>query len=154
MASPATKRHLVVDATGLLLAVAVTGAHIQDRDGGYPLIWAVRHCFLTITLVWADSGYRGKLVDWTASLGITLQIVAKLAGQIGFVVQHRRWVVERSFSWINRCRRNHPRLRTTPRTPRRDGPLGDDYHHDPPTRPLPSQRQIIDTPRNRRLNPC
>jgi transposase len=65
----------------------------------------VRQCFPTITLVWADAAYQGILVDWTAGIGITLQIVRKLADQVGFVVQHRRWVVERSLSWINRSRR-------------------------------------------------
>jgi transposase len=99
------KRHIIVDTTGLLLAVLVTGAHVQDRDGGRALIWAVRQCFPTIRLIWADSGYRGELVTWAAAWGLTLQIVNKLTGQIGFVVLHRRWAVERTFSWINRCRR-------------------------------------------------
>ena len=99
------KRHIVVDTTGLLLAILVTGAHVQDRDGGRTLIWAVRQCFPTIRLIWADSGYQGKLVDFAAAWGLTLQIVRKLTGQTTFVVQHRRWAVERSFSWINRCRR-------------------------------------------------
>ena len=75
------KRHIVTDTCGWLLAVAVTG-------------------------VWADSGYAGRLVDYaTTALGITVQIVTKLAGQVGFVVLPRRWCVERTFSWINRCRR-------------------------------------------------
>jgi putative transposase len=100
------KRHIVVDTCGLLLAVLVTGAHVQDRDAARPLLWALRACFPTIRLVWADSGYAGKLVDWaTAALTLTVQIVAKLADQVGFVVLHRRWAVERTFSWINRCRR-------------------------------------------------
>ncbi len=99
------KRHIIVDTTGLLLAILVTGANIQDRDGGYWLLWAIHQLFPTITLAWADSGYQGKLVDWAAGLGISVQIVAKLADQVGFVVLHRRWCVERSFSWINRCRR-------------------------------------------------
>lgn len=99
------KRHIVVDTTSLLLAVAVTGAGVQDRDGGRMLIWAVQQCFPGIALIWADTAYQGKLVDWAASWNLTLQIVAKLTGQIGFVVLHRRWAVERSFSWINRCRR-------------------------------------------------
>lgn len=100
------KRHIVVDTCGLLLAVLVTGAHVQDRDGARLLLWALRACFPTIRLVWADSGYSGKLVDWaTAALRLNLQIVRKLAEQVGFVVLHRRWAVERTFSWINRCRR-------------------------------------------------
>ena len=63
-------------------------------------------CFPGIRLVWADSGYAGQLVGWaTDRLHMTVQIVAKLAGQSTFVVLHRRWAVEHSFSWINRRRR-------------------------------------------------
>ncbi|GLI00589.1 transposase [Phytohabitans aurantiacus] len=66
----------------------------------------IRACFPGIRLTWADTGYAGKLVTWAAAhLHLTVQIVAKLAGQSTFVVLHRRWVVERTFSWINRCRR-------------------------------------------------
>ncbi len=100
------KRHIAVDTCGLLLAVLVTGAHVQDRDGARPLLWALHACFPGIRLLWADSGYAGKLVDWAADqLRLAVQIVAKLAGQSTFVVLHRRWAVERTFSWINRCRR-------------------------------------------------
>jgi transposase len=100
------KRHIVVDTCGLLLAVLVTGAGVQDRDAARLLLWTLRACFPTIRLVWADSGYAGKLVDWAnATLALTVQIVAKLAGQVGFHVLARRWVAERTFSWINRCRR-------------------------------------------------
>jgi transposase len=100
------KRHIVTDTTGLLLAVLVTGAHVQDRDAGHLLMWVIRTVFPTIRLVWADSGYAGHLVDWTrTTLGLTVQIVRKLAGQTTFVVLHRRWCVERTFAWINRCRR-------------------------------------------------
>ncbi len=95
-----------MDTCGLLLAVLVTGAHVQDRDAARPLLWALRACFPTIGLVWADSGYAGRLVGWAAArLALTVRIVAKLAGQSTFVVLHRRWAVERTFSWINRCRR-------------------------------------------------
>jgi transposase len=98
-----TKRHIAVDTCGLLLAVLVTAAGVQDRDAARPLLWAVHACFPGIRLVWADSGYAGKLVGWAAEqLRLTVQIVAKLAGQTTFVVLHRRWAVERTFSWINR----------------------------------------------------
>jgi len=100
------KRHIVTDTCGWLLAVLVTGAGVQDRDAGHLLMWILRTMFPTVRLVWADGGYAGKLVDYAATmLGITVQIVTKLAGQVGFVVLHRRWCVERTFSWINRCRR-------------------------------------------------
>jgi putative transposase len=100
------KRHVVTDTCGWLLAVLVTGANVQDRDAGHLLMWIIRMVFPTIRLVWADSGYAGKLVTYAANLlGVTVQIVSKLAGQVGFVVLPRRWCVERTFSWINRCRR-------------------------------------------------
>lgn len=95
-----------MDTCGLLLAILVTAGNVQDRDGARPLLWALRASFPTIALVWADAGYAGKLVDWAATrLALTVQIVAKLAGQTTFVVLPRRWCVERTFSWINRCRR-------------------------------------------------
>jgi transposase len=100
------KRHIVTDTNGLLLMVLVTAAGIQDRDAGYTLLSLLRTVFPTIRLVWADGGYAGQLVDWCKSFaGLSVQIVSKLAGQTGFVVLPRRWCVERTFSWINRCRR-------------------------------------------------
>jgi putative transposase len=74
---------------------------VQDRDGARPLLWALHACFPSIRMLWADSGYTGTLVEWAAAQ----LIVAKLAGQTTFVVLHRQWCVERTFSWINRCRR-------------------------------------------------
>ncbi|WP_203861972.1 IS5 family transposase [Plantactinospora mayteni] len=100
------KRHIAVDTRGLLLAVLVTGANVQDRAAAPALLQALRTCFPVIRLVWADSGYAGRVVGWAAAhLALTVRIVAKLAGQTTFVVLHRRWAVERTFSWINRCRR-------------------------------------------------
>lgn len=99
------KRHIAVDTIGLLLVVAVSAASVQDRHAGRALIWAIRTCYRKVRLTWADSGYSGTLTDVAAALGITVMIVAKLAGQIGFQVLPRRWVVERTLSWISRCRR-------------------------------------------------
>jgi transposase len=99
------KRHIAVDTIGLLLVVAVSAASVQDRQAGPALIWAVRALCHRVTMTWADSGYSGTLVGYAATLGVSMQIVAKLAGQIGFQVLPRRWVVERTLSWISRCRR-------------------------------------------------
>jgi transposase len=99
------KRHIAVDTIGLLLAVAVTAASVQDRVAARALIYALRGCYQRIACVWADSAYTGTLLGFAATLGITVQIVAKLADQIGFHVLPRRWVVERTFAWISRCRR-------------------------------------------------
>lgn len=100
------KRHIATDTTGLLLVVLVTAASVQDRDAGRLLLWTLHACFVRITTVWADAGYAGALVSWaTTALGIGVEIVRKLAGQVGFQVLHRRWVVERTLSWITRSRR-------------------------------------------------
>jgi transposase len=86
-----------VDTCGLLLAILVTAANVQDRTAARPLLRALATCFPTVALVWADSGYAGKLVHWaTTHLALAVQIVAKLAGQTTFVVLPRRWVAERT----------------------------------------------------------
>jgi putative transposase len=99
------KRHIAVDTCGWLLVVLVTGAGVQDRDGARLLLWTLHVCFRRISMLWVDGGYSGGPVTLGAKLGLTVQVVAKLAGQVGFQVLPRRWVVERTFSWINRCRR-------------------------------------------------
>ncbi|WP_420855160.1 transposase [Rhodococcus koreensis] len=58
------KRHIAVDSNGLLLAVVVTMAGIQDRDGAFRLLAALRAPCSTISLVWADGGYAGRLIEW------------------------------------------------------------------------------------------
>ena len=61
------KRHLAVDVLGLILAVAVTAASVQDRDGARPLLWKLAATGRTVTLIWADGGYAGRLVTWAVS---------------------------------------------------------------------------------------
>jgi len=100
------KRHVAVDGNGWLLAVLVTAANVQDRDAGHRLVALLRERFSTITLVWADGGYAGRLVAWAATvLALTVTIVKRTDQVSGFVVLPRRWVVERSFGWLNRHRR-------------------------------------------------
>jgi len=100
------KRHVATDTGGLLLDILVTPASTQDRDGGRRLLWRLRHHFPTIRLVWADAAYAGKLVTWAAQvLTLTLAIVRKRPGTHRFEVLPRRWVVERTFSWLGKCRR-------------------------------------------------
>jgi transposase len=100
------KRHLAVDTGGLLLAVAVTIAGIQDRDGAHRLLVALRAKFSTIALIWADGGYAGRLVDWAKSvLGFAVTIVKRTDDLAGFQVIPRRWVVERTLAWISKYRR-------------------------------------------------
>jgi transposase len=100
------KRHVVVDTLGLLVVVLVTAASIQDRDGGRRVLDRARMAMPSITLVWADGGYAGKLVAWVARYcRIALEIVRKPPGQRTFEVLPRRWVVERTLSWLYRWRR-------------------------------------------------
>jgi transposase len=100
------KRHLAVDTSGLLLAVVVTIAGIQDRDGAHRLLAALRAKFSTVGLVWADGGYTGRLVDWAkAVLAFTVTIVKRTDDLAGFRVIPRRWVVERTLAWISKHRR-------------------------------------------------
>ena len=69
------KRHIAVDTGGLLLAVVVTMAGIQDRDGACRLLVALRERFSTISLVWADGGYAGRLVIWARKvLSFTVEV--------------------------------------------------------------------------------
>jgi transposase len=103
-----TKRHIAVDALGLLLTVLVTAASVQDRDAAKPLLWNLRKAFPSVRLAWADGGYAGKLVTWaTAKLKpeLTLEIVKRPDDLHTFQVLPRRWVVERTLSWITRHRR-------------------------------------------------
>lgn len=100
------KRHIAVDTLGLLLAVVVTAASVQDRDGAHPLLALLRERFSTIALVWADGGYAGRLVVWAKSvLHLTVSVVKRSDDTTGFMVLPRRWVVERTFGWLLRHRR-------------------------------------------------
>ena len=98
------KRHIAVDTTGLLLAVVITAASVQDRDAARPLLWNLHRTSRRIRLIWADSVYAGKLGPWAASMKMTLQIVARRKAHT-FEVLPRRWVVERTFAWISKHRR-------------------------------------------------
>jgi transposase len=101
-----TKRHIAVDALGLLLTVLVTAASTQDRDAAIPLLWNLRRAFGSIKLTWADSAYAGKPVTWAKTwLRLRVQIVKRPDNLHTFKVLPRRWVVERTLSWITRHRR-------------------------------------------------
>ena len=91
---------------GLLLAVVVHPANIQDRDGAKLVIDKLIGRFPRMRLVWADAGYAGKLIEWVWALtGWALEIVKRPRDSHHFQVLPRRWVVERTFAWLTRCRR-------------------------------------------------
>ncbi|WP_425420116.1 IS5 family transposase [Oricola indica] len=97
------KRHAMVDTDGRALVIQAHPADIQDRDGAVPLLKASRRSFPFVEITFADSAYGAQRVkDATC---IAIEVVKKIANQIGFHVLPRRWVVERTFAWISRNRR-------------------------------------------------
>ncbi|ADI11759.1 Tn5741 family transposase [Streptomyces bingchenggensis BCW-1] len=100
------RRHVITDCLGLLLMVLVTAANVTDRQAAHMMLPRLRERFAAITLVWADSGYRGRLVAWAKEkLQLTLEIVKRSDDMSGFVVLPRRWVVERTLGWLMCSRR-------------------------------------------------
>jgi putative transposase len=101
------KRHIVTDTVGNLLEVVVHAADIQDRDGAKLVLNKLTEATKArLQKVWADGGYRGKLIDWVRDqLEIVLEIVSRDPNQPGFQLLPRRWVVERTFAWLGRYRR-------------------------------------------------
>jgi putative transposase len=100
------KRHLLVDVLGLVLAVLVLPANIQDRDGGWKLLQAAHVMYPPVVKVWADGAYAGDVVERAHNdLHVDVEIVRKPPGTHTFKVLPRRWVVERTFGWLNRERR-------------------------------------------------
>jgi putative transposase len=102
------KRHLAVDTLGLILAVVVHRADVQDQDGARLLFDQVRHGFGRLKVIFADAAYaRSGLPHWVqTTFGWILQTVLRPAGARGFVVLPKRWIVERTFAWLGRSRRN------------------------------------------------
>ncbi len=101
------KRHIVTDTNGLLLAVHVHPANVQDVHGAVPLLERLRAKFPKLRHVFADRVYRGdQLAGALAHCGSwSIQIVERPTGVKGFQLLPRRWVVERTFAWLGRCRR-------------------------------------------------
>lgn len=103
------KRHILSDTQGLALEVLVTPANVSENAGAKAL-WRRagrrRGSAKRVRRVWVDQGYKAGLVHWMrARYGIEVEIVVPPEGQKGFSVQARRWVSERTFSWLSPCRR-------------------------------------------------
>jgi putative transposase len=95
-----------VDTLGLILVVVVHSAAVQDRDGARRVLRQLLGWFPPLLTVFADGRYAGRLEAFGARLGgWLLSVVRKTPGQRTFVALPRRWVVERTFAWLNRFRR-------------------------------------------------
>lgn len=101
------KRHILTDTCGFLIFILVHAADIQDRDGAVDVLAAVRTRFPWLRHVFADGGYAGdKLRSALVGMGKwTIEIIKRSDKAKGFEVLPRRWVVERTFAWLGRCRR-------------------------------------------------
>lgn len=101
------KRHIAVDTLGLLLVVVVHAASVQDYDGAKSVLAGIKDHYRRLLVVFADSAY-GKmgLPEWTKTqCRVMLQTVLRPVGVKGFVILPKRWIVERTFAWMNRHRR-------------------------------------------------
>ena len=102
------KRHILVDTIGLLLHAIVHPADVQDRDGGVLLLSTLFDLYPFLMKLFADGGYQGR--QFRAGVAAALprlavEIVKRSDQASGFEVLPRRWVVERTFAWLGRCRR-------------------------------------------------
>ena len=123
-----------------LLAVVVHGAGWQDYDGAGFVLMRLQQGFRRPKVIFADAAYgKNGLPEWVAStFGWVLETVLRPVGLAGFVVLPKRWIVERTFAWISRCRRHSKDV--TVHTPCKqeigDAPKRRDFHC---FRPLPAQ---------------
>ena len=103
------KRHLLCDTQGLALALAVTPADVSESQGARLVCQKIgrrRGVTKKLRRVWVDAGYKAGAIAWCQDKsGVVLEVVAKDKEQSGFVLQHRRWVIERTFSWLSAHRR-------------------------------------------------
>src|SRR5262249_19033239 len=114
------KRHIVVDVLGLIIAVVVTVANVQDRDGAVPAVTRAKIDYPTLVKVLADSAYKGDAITkLETDTGVVIEVTERPTGSTGFVPVRKRWLVERTFAWIGRFRRtskDYERLAETEET--------------------------------------
>ena len=88
------------------MAVTITSTAVQDRDGAKILLKHPGGCCKKLRLIWVDGGYRGTLLDWVSErFTFALSVALCKGDQQGFRLLPRRWVVERTFGWLNHNRR-------------------------------------------------
>ena len=102
------KRHVLVDTLGLLLHAVVHPANVQDRDGAILVMATLFGTFPFLQTLFADGGYQGP--EFSTALAkvrphLNVEIVKRSDRAKGFVVLSKRWIVERTLAWLNRCRR-------------------------------------------------
>jgi putative transposase len=110
------KRHIIVDTLGLVLAVVIQSASVQDRDGAVEVVGKLYESWKRVVKIFADGGYRGQLISTIKTkFKIELEII-KRNELPTFKILPKRWIVERTFAWIDTNRRNsknYERLNST-----------------------------------------
>src|SRR3954454_14496124 len=102
------KRHILVDTQGLLMHAIVHAAKVQDRDGGVWLLATLFARYPFLMKLYADAGYQGPQFQRALKKvlkRVGLEIVKRSDQAKGLVVLPKRWIVERTFAWLGRCRR-------------------------------------------------
>ncbi len=94
------KQHIATDTLGLLLAVVITAASVQDTNGGKDVTARLAAGHPSVTAGWVDGGYKNGFLEHAADAGISFQVVPKEPDQKGFAPLPRRWAVERTFGWL------------------------------------------------------
>jgi len=95
----------VVDTLGLIWALVITPASVQDAEGAKAALTEFRRQVKFPKLIWVDAAYRA-VVSWAWVCWVwPLEVVGRVKDQKGFAVQPKRWIVERTFGWLNRSRR-------------------------------------------------
>jgi putative transposase len=100
------KRHIAVDTLGLLLVVAVTAASVQDANSADVIGSKMRGKFPRLQKIWVDAGYKASFIAWfNQTCHWLVEVVKRRDGVVGFEVQPKRWIVERTFAWLGFFRR-------------------------------------------------
>ncbi len=99
------KQHIATDTLGLLLAVVITAASVQDANGGKDVATRLAARHPSVTAGWVDGGYKNGFIEHATARGIAFQIVSKEPDQKGFAPLPRRWAIERTLGWLVQHRR-------------------------------------------------
>ena len=100
------KRQLIVDTNGFVIRVLVHAADISESEGGIWLLNEHSDALTSLESIRVDQGYKRMFVEWVNQyLSCAVEVVEKAAGQAGFALLPKRWVVERTFAWLTQCRR-------------------------------------------------
>ena len=110
------KRQILVDVIGRIWKTHVHAANLHDGPAGVPLLTRLDRLMPRLKKVMGDNSYRGIFAEAVCQLKLDFEIPNRAEGQKGFVIEAKRWVVERTFAWLNYFRRTVMDHERTPRS--------------------------------------